>query len=58
MLLLEAREKIGVREPFLKNELKDFLEIKNVNTFNQTISGLAKFNIIKKIETILFSFFR
>ncbi|MGI6782107.1 MAG: hypothetical protein ACOX56_04725 [Acholeplasmataceae bacterium] len=56
MLLLEAREKIGVREPFLKNELKDFLEIKNVNTFNQTISGLAKFNIIKKIENGLYYF--
>lgn len=55
-MLTEAKEKLGVREPFLKSELKGFLGIENENTFNQTISSMAKFNLIKKIENGLYYF--
>ncbi len=55
-MLIDARENFGIREPFLKRELKDFLKIKNENTFNQTLSSMAKFKLIKKIENGMYYF--
>lgn len=55
-MLIDARENFGIRKPFLKRELKDFLKIKNENTFNQTLSSMAKFKLIKKIENGMYYF--
>ena len=54
--LERAKEKFGVREPFYKNELKDFLKIENQNTFNQLLSNMNKFNVVKKMENGIYYF--
>lgn len=51
-----AKEKFGLRIPIFKDELKDFFDVQNDNTFNQYLSGLVKFNLINKVENGIYYF--
>jgi len=38
------------RKPILRDEIQDLLKIKNINTFNQMVSYLVSFGILKRYE--------
>jgi len=38
------------RELILRDELKNVIQIKNKNSFNQTISNMVLFGLIKRLE--------
>lgn len=56
MKLETAKEKFGKRQPIQKVELQKILNIKNINTFNQTLSNMVKFNLIRRLENGLYYF--
>lgn len=56
MLIKEAKVRFGYGKPILKEDLKPYINTKSENTFNQTISNLVKFEIVKRVSNGIYYF--
>jgi hypothetical protein len=54
MYVEQLHQAFWEREPILKEELRDLLPIQNQNTFNQVISYLVSFGLLRRLENGLY----